>query len=382
MAEFSVKTDRAKIQADDEKKLISELAGLEDRIRNVSNNLSFEIAAKANIRSRLNNAAGRVNAHRGGMSNMHSALTSVIRNYESTEQRITGNANVDETQKQDEKNSVPPKNGGDNDISLDDIIKDWELSPGWDVILDYVPDLPLFLVPEVWEGIEKGKEIKEAIEDAIEKVKDTIIEKTSFEGEARVDGAYYKNEWNCENGSLGITASAYEAYASAEGGLFSKDEDGNLKFDPKVAAKAGASYTLLNVAGNYAVGNDMLGANASGEVTVGKVSGQVEAEAGLMGEDGSFNPHAKLEASAEAILVDAQAQAGVTVLGTEAKVEGSVNIGVGAHANVEIGDGKIECDIGASLGIGASVKFSIDYGGTVDAVKKGCKSVLKKLIPW
>lgn len=382
MAEFSVRTDRAKRQADDEQKLISELAGLEDRVRSISGSLSFEIAAKANIRSRLNNAASRVDAHRGGMSNMHSALTSVIRNYESTEQRITGNANVDMTQKQDGKTSVPQKGDGDNDISIDDIIKDWMLPPGWDVILDYVPELPLFILPKIWEGIEKGKEIKEAVEEAIKNAKDTIIDKTSFEAEAKKEGAYYKKELNCENGSLGVSVSEYEAYASAEGGLFSKDEDGNLKFDPKIAAKVGASYTLLDVAGNYAVGNDMLGAGVSGDIIVGKVSGQVEAEASLMGEDGSFNPHAKVEASAEAILVDAKAQAGVTVLGTEAKVEGSVNIGIGAHANFEVGDGKIECDIGASLGIGASLKFSIDYGGTVDAIKKGCKSVLKKLIPW
>lgn len=377
MAEFSVKTDRAKIQADDEQKLINELSKLEDRIRSVSGSLSFEIAAKANIRSRLNNTANRVDAHRGGMSNMHSALTSVIRSYESTEQRITGNAKVDATQKQDGKNP----GGGEKWPS----VKDWldkVLFP-IDMILDYIPVIPApSVLPIIWDAIIKGKEIKEAIEEGIEKVKDTIIDKTGFNAEVHVDGALYEKQLNCENGSLGVSVSAYEAYASAEGGLFSKDDDGNLIFDPRVAAKLGASYTLLNVAGEYAVGNDMLGAGVSGDITVGKVSGQVEAEASLMGEDGSFDPHAKLEASAEAILVDAKAQAGVTVLGTKAEVEGSVNIGIGAHANFEIGDGKIECDIGASLGIGASVKFSIDYGGTVDAVKKGCKSVLNKLLPW
>jgi len=379
MAEFSVKTDRAKIQADDEQKLINELSKLEDRIRSVSGSLSFEIAAKANIRSRLNNAANRVDAHRGGMSNMHSALTGVIRNYESTEQRITGNAKADVTRKQDGKNP----GGGKSGIEINDW-KDFVLFPIDGIIdVNLIPGVPSpSILPIIWDAIMDGKEIKEAIEEAIENAKDTIIDKSSFEAEAKVDGALYKNEISCENGSLGVSVSAYEAYASAEGGLFSKDDDGNLIFDPKVAAKVGASYTLLNVAGEYAVGNDMLGAGVSGDVTVGKVSGQVEAEASLMGEDGSFNPHAKLEASAEAILVDAKAQAGVTVLGTEAKVEGSVNIGVGAHANFEVGDGKIACDIGASLGIGASVKFSIDYGGTVDAVKKGCKSVLKKLKFW
>ena len=144
----------------------------------------------------------------------------------------------------------------------------------------------------------------------------------------------------------------------------------------------GASYTLLTAAGDIAVGNEMLGAYANGNITVGQVSGEVGLHASLMDENGSFNPSANVHANVEAVLIEAEAQAGVTVLGTDVNVSGSAYIGVGAHADIDIGDGKIKCDIGAALGIGVSVGFEIDYGGTIDAIKNGAKSVLSKILPW
>ena len=42
---------------------------------------------------------------------------------------------------------------------------------------------------------------------------------------------------------------------------------------------------------------------------------------------------------------------------------------MGAHANVGYKDGKLSLDVGATLGVGASVKLEVDIGGTIDAVK-------------
>ena len=226
----------------------------------------------------------------------------------------------------------------------------------------------------------------DAFQNFVDNLKDGIQDKikdvTSFDFDKKVQGALYDKQITAEHGSLGVSISAYDAYASAEGGLFTEDEDGNLVFNPNIDAKMGASYTLLTAAGDIAVGNEMMGAHANGNITVGHVAGEASLHASLMDEDGAFNPSANVHAGMEAVLVEAEAQAGVTVLGTDVNVSGSAYVGLGAHADFDIGDGKIKCDIGAALGVGFSIGFEIDYGGTVDAIKKGAKSVLRKIWPW
>ena len=94
MAQFSVKKNNIDLGIDAESKLASELNSLERDIRNISSSLGFQIAAKANIRNRLNSVAGSVSAHRTAMNNMSSALQDTINAYERTENTILGNLNV------------------------------------------------------------------------------------------------------------------------------------------------------------------------------------------------------------------------------------------------------------------------------------------------
>lgn len=395
MAQFSVKTKQARAQAADELRLAGELGSMEASVRSINSNLGFKVASKANIRARLNQAARQIDDHQQSMRRMYSALTDILDDYDKTEQKLLGDSKLKQMQKQDAAGS-----SYSGDISAESLIEKYikplltEIDGGGyqeyifnrlDSIKEFISKVyqgdmsqlgALLTIPELIKG-----DI-EAFDDFIDNIKDTIVEKTGFDVKAETSGALYKKELSCANGSLGVSVSAYEAYASAEGGLYTKDDDGKLVLNPHVAAELGASYTLLSAAGQYGIGNEMLGANVSGHITAGQVSGKVQAEAAVMDEDGNFNPHAKLDASAEAILVDASAQAGVTVLGTDIKAEASVNIGVGAHASVEIGDGVLECDIGASLGIGASLSFSIDYGGTIDAIQECGRSALDKLGSW
>lgn len=95
MAQFSVKPENAKATVDTESRLIRELSSLESEIRVVSSQLGFQVAAKANIRNRLSSAADRVTGYRNSMSSMHSVLQSVIDTYNRTENKITGNTNVE-----------------------------------------------------------------------------------------------------------------------------------------------------------------------------------------------------------------------------------------------------------------------------------------------
>ncbi len=94
MAQFSVKQNNIDSVIDAESKLASELCRLESEIRSVRNSLGFQIAAKANIRNRLNNAATSLSVQRIAMSGMRSALQDTINAYNRTENTILGNLNV------------------------------------------------------------------------------------------------------------------------------------------------------------------------------------------------------------------------------------------------------------------------------------------------
>ena len=45
-----------------------------------------------------------------------------------------------------------------------------------------------------------------------------------------------------------------------------------------------------------------------------------------------------------------------------------MNVGIGAHADIGYHDGTFHVDVGASLGLGASVKVDVDVGGFIDNV--------------
>lgn len=399
MAQFSVKTKNARIQSADEEKLVKELGQIENEISSIGNNLGFRVTSQANIRSRINHAAERVAAHRSGMNGMRSALGDILDAYDRTERQVVDNAqikNADLSNVQSphyifdymeesiiEKLIKPLLTGIDGGEYVEYILKRLES------IRDFAADIYdgdisilnglLMIPPLILNDIGAFNKYIDKIKDGIQ---DKIKDASSFNFDKKVQGALYDMEISGEYGSLGVSVSAYEAYANAEGGLFTEDEDGKLVFNPNIDAKMGASYTLLTANGDIAVGDELLGAHANGNITVGQVSGEASLHASLRDENGAFNPNAQVHAGVEAVLVEAEAQAGVTVLGTDVNVSGSAYVGVGAHADINIGDGKIKCDIGAALGIGVSVGFEIDYGGTIDAIKKGASSVLSKIWPW
>ncbi len=395
MAQFSVKTKQARAQAADELRMVRELESMEASVRSISSNLGFKVASKANIRARLNQAANWIDEHQRSMRRMHSALTNILDDYDKTEQRLLGDSKLKEMQIKNAAGS-----SYDGGISEEKLIENYikslltEIDGGeyQEYIFHRLESIQEFM-NQVYQGDPSylGTLLMmpgviygdiNAYNDFIANVQKTMKEITDFDVKAEKSGALYEKELSCENGSLGVSALAYDAYASAEGGLFTEDILGNIIFNPNIEAEIGASFTLLSAAGQYAVGNELLGANVSGNITAGQVSAKAKAEAGVFDENGMFDPNVKLEASAEAILVDASAQAGVTVLGTDINAEASVNVGVGAHASVEFGNGVLECDVGASLGIGASLSFSIDYGGTIDAIQEGCKSFFGEIFSW
>lgn len=179
---------------------------------------------------------------------------------------------------------------------------------------------------------------------------------------------------NWGEGSVNAKAGTAELHGKLTGGLYVFDKDNKKKLAPSISAEVGASVSALSIAASGKIGSEMLGGYGGVNAAAGKLEAKATADAAIFNENGELNIQAKAKASAEAIAAEAKGRAGVTVLGIDAGVSGSVNIGVGAHAEAGIVDGIVKVDIGASLGVGASVGFEIDIGGAIDAVCGGAKS--------
>lgn len=192
-----------------------------------------------------------------------------------------------------------------------------------------------------------------------------------------------KSDWG--EGSIDAKVGTAELHGKLSGGLYVFDKDGNKVLAPSIDAEVGASVSLLAITAAGKVGNDMLGGYADAEIAAGKYEAKGTASVSIFNEKGQLDLQAKAKASAEAVAFEAKGSAGVTVLGTDIGVSGSVKVGVGVHAEVGIVDGVVKVDVGASLGIGFSVGFEVDIGGAVDAVcgaAKGAWNAVKGWFGW
>lgn len=201
--------------------------------------------------------------------------------------------------------------------------------------------------------------------------------------EASESVSFFDGEYDYGSGKVSATIGEAEAHAAISGGLYVMGADGTKKFSPGVKAEIGASATAFQAEWEQQwLGNDMLGLNSDVSVTAGKVGAEASGQVQIFGDDGKLNVQANVEAKAEAIAAEAEGSVGVNVLGGEVGVKGSVNIGIGAHAEIGMKDGVIKCDIGASLGVGFSVGLEVDVGGMVDTVTDAAKSAWEGVKGW
>ncbi len=174
-------------------------------------------------------------------------------------------------------------------------------------------------------------------------------------------------EWGA-HGSAEAALGKAEANASAYAGLYSYSEDGTKHFTPGFGAEVGVGFTAFSASAKGQLGDEYFNIHGNASVDVGKAEASAAVNVGLFDADGKFNPQAGVNLSAEAIAGEASITGGGTFAGTSVEATGSVNFGVGAHANIGLQDGHLSLDIGASLGPGVSVKLDIDMSGTIEAV--------------
>lgn len=189
--------------------------------------------------------------------------------------------------------------------------------------------------------------------------------------------ALYHETIDTGGGAVRVSAGAVSAWGSVSAGLYMIGADGEQKFSPGVRAEAGASVTALDVEWDqHWFGDDNFGLDTSVDLTIGEASASGIVTAQLFNADGKPDVQIYAEAKAEAILAEARGSVGLSILGGGVTVSGGVRAGVGAHFTAGLKDGVVQCDIGASLGIGFSLSFEVDLGSMVKTLAGSAFSAL------
>lgn len=217
-------------------------------------------------------------------------------------------------------------------------------------------------------------------EDFYDKPKGTIFDATiekTIEHNALDDGL--SGDVGFAEGSINLKLGHYEQFhSSASVGLYVYDKKGNKLLSPGVSAEIGTSVALVQVSADGRIGlgedNKLLG-----------LYGNVEAEelsAELKGKFAVNKNEIYAGLDAEADFVKLSGSGGISVLGTDVGVSGSLKFGIGAHADVGFTDGKFKVDVGAAFGFGFDLGFEVDVSGTVDAVVSGAQSIVNGTVDF
>lgn len=238
----------------------------------------------------------------------------------------------------------------------------------------------------LYEKTDKDGKVTELTQDDLDK-EAAFLERKQTLAEYKIIGGSIGGSIFCEKVSIGdsgtieATVGKAEAHGSIRAGLHVIGNDGTEKFSPGISAEVGTSVTAMEVAWDQQwLGDKNLGVSTDTKVTIGKAEAKMGGQALIYGDDGKLNLQLNANASVEAIAWKAEGTAKLNVIGGDIGVKGSVQFGIGAHADVGFHDGKFKFDVGASLGIGASVGFEVDIGGMVDSVKDSAKSAWDSVV--
>lgn len=418
MSSFSIDLRQSKKTVESEEALVRKLASIEMAITSVRGSLNLG-AATARVKAGLSELASDVNEERSSMKEMKKGLDDINQKYTKTEKDLLGMSISEGISGIIGGLTMTPivisgwvlqllgLNNDDKDHLLTNLINDGidnSDSPFLDLfgfhaedddsfginsdkVIDHIHDSNLSDTNPLKDYADKLHAINENSEKDIytgyrdkdgnwhdatgaaegSDAQNDFDEHKPFEADvtvASVGTAVTGALWDTGGeGSYGIASGAYnvaagqaEASASAYAGLYG------------VGAQVGAGVTAFTAGVQGSLGNEYYNVHGSAEVDVGHVGANAAVNVGLLDENGNFNPQLGGSISAEAIAAEVSATVGGTIAGTAVNATGSVNVGVGAHADVGLNDGVLSLDIGASVGLGVSVSLEIDFSGTVNAV--------------
>lgn len=392
MSEFKIKTQNARSAAQDLNNIARQMKGLEDQIRRIQNGLSFEIAQKERIRQRLRTAQNNTASHSKKLYSSTSTLQNVVNAYETTEQRLAGKqvakAEIVKTTEMSAINGVI-------------FIGTGEINPS--AVGMSAPSIVPFAVGELASKlIDKYGKTSETL-DSIEQDSVSLYSKNNNKQELKESDIqttkFWEKSWDKANSawhmgdsvdnedsthaSYNIDLLKYKASAEIYGGTYCIDsETGKKKLRLAAGASLGFTMSAFSADAEMQLGNSNFGGYLKGDVTAGKVDAKAEGVIGLRDAEGNINPTLHGRLSAEAIAAEASIKGGVKVAGTDIGVKASARVGIGAHAEAGYKDGKLSLDVGASFGVGGSVKLEVDVSGTIKAVSGAVKSAWNTVAGW
>lgn len=403
MSEFKIKSQNVRSLAQDLNNIARQMQGLEDQIRRIQNGLSFEIAQKERIRQRLRTAQNNTASHSRKIYNSTSTLQNVVNTCETTELRLAGKrvpmAEIVKTTAMSAASGVMTIGPGSLNTGQIDPFS--------------LPGTPGGLLPKLmdassWSYYEKteiknnyGKYENEFDDSKIEENKISFASKNKDELEkSKIEAAKIwelsakKTESVFHNGNtFGKEDSTHftynadvlkrEAAAELYAGLYYIDpESKQKKLRLAAGVSLGVSVSAFSADFERYIGGKYFGHYVKGDVAFGKAEVKGEAVIGLKDAKGNINPTVHGKLSAEAIAAEASLTKEVKFAGADVGVKGSINVGIGAHAEVGVKDWKISFDVGASFGIGGSVKLEVDLSGTVKAASGLAKSAWEGFKRW
>lgn len=396
MSGFKVKISGIEQSASEEQKIEEALNSLGAEIRSVRSALSGSVGNYDNLRSTLGVLANRVEQHEQDVKKLRSSLISVKNNYEKTERRICGYINDHPITMDDIWNAVTTVGkglvvsalinpGAGLGWLIGTILKDEEWTEKneflkGDFTLGEISDKKkTTLADDHYEyDKKKGEWVKKKKEDDKKKTK---------EEEAKLKRKEILESITLWSDSL-----------SKEGSLlhFGKDGDvetewGNYTYSADIlkaeltasgyagpggcGGEIGVALTAFTAKTGFLYGSEDMGVHASGKIDVGRAAASLGGDVGLWDENGDFNPQIGVTGKLEAIAAEVSGEAGVNIAGTEINAKGSLNFGIGAHADVGLRDGKFRLDLGASVGVGGSISLEVDLSGTIDKVVEHAQEI-------
>ena len=352
MAVFSVKPQELLSGEEALQEVLRQSRQLMEELRETAENMAGSGSCEADFSPAVRSIASKAESITEKVSRMGSALEVIAGLYESAENAILS--------------SKKSKSGASGKISKSGAGSPEDDLPGGEWSRDKV-----LFERSYGEGTKKSTKPRAGYTR-----KNALYETgKSFE----TSGEYWSGSYEGQYGKVKAEVGKAEAYGSVKAGLYRIGDDDKQVLAPVVQASAGGSVSALTLSAAAKVGNETIGAFAKGSASVGKAEGKVRARAEFMDKDGSFSPKLSANASAEAIAVEATGEASGRFLGIEGTVKAGVNVGIGAHADFGYENGKIRCDIGASLGLGASIGMELDLSEAVKAVCSGARAFFEWL---
>lgn len=439
MAKILIEPAKTKLVLSQQSALENKLNKLSQEVDNVRGAVRYKIAGQQNIVQCLREAAEQIFKESQSIQSMRSGLEQITARYEQTENGNISRIVAEQASLQNGGGGgvSGPSGGNDNEHSLADWLKalkdilPWiwgPAVPGIGFAWPMGSILGTLLNPGAVSGsaeVKSGVEIDldDALEDwgpfkKLDKFTDAHSEKTGKmlyidpkTGTRTVVDPNDKNaveEFKKHNEGaipvdvkvwgIGATGSiaAWNPKGTVSGSFWGAEGEvavSKLEGEAEahlgllgIGASLGASYTAFSASEKAYLGSEDWNLYEEVKVEAGRLGVKGEVNFGLIDKEGNFNPSAYGGFEAEAIAGEISGKVGGNIGGmVDVGLEGSLNYGLGAHANAGYHDGKISLDLGVTVGVGASVKLEIDISGAVNAFGEAADnfvSGLKDFFSW